>query len=61
MRDGVDLDDWVEIADDMRAQWESADDLPSGEHLALDTSHPLDHNAQMIEDRLATWPPGFTG
>ena len=61
VRDGVDLDDWVEIADDMRAQWEPADDLPSGEHLVLDTSHPLDHNAQTLEDRLATWPPGFTG
>ena len=61
LRDGVAIDDWVEIADEMRAQWESAEDLPSREHLALDTSRPLEHNAAAIEARLPTWPAGFTG
>lgn len=61
LRDGVTIDEWVEIADEMRAQWEPADDLPGSEYLALDTSRPIEGNAAAIEDRLATWPAGFTG
>lgn len=60
-RDGVPVDDWIGIADEMRAQWESADDLPPEEHLALDTSRPIESSAARIEERLVTWPPGFPG
>ena len=60
-RDGVPLDDWQEIADRMRAQWEPVDELAPDEHLALDTSHPIEANADTIEARLPTWPDGLTG
>ena len=61
VRDSVPLDDWQEIADEMRAQWEPADELVENEHLLLDTSLPLEHSAAAIEERLPTWPAGLTG
>ena len=60
LRDDVPIDDWVEIADHMRAQWEPADDLAATEVLALDTSQPLEHNTQTLEDHLLAWPPALT-
>lgn len=62
-RDDVDLADWKEIADRLRADWEpvEADELPESQQLRLDTALPLERNARTIEDRLPTWPPGLTG
>lgn len=60
-RDGVPIDDWQEIADQMRAQWQPADELPTNEHLALDTSQPLEANTDTIETSLPTWPEELTG
>jgi aminoglycoside phosphotransferase family enzyme/predicted kinase len=60
LRDNVPLDDWLEIADDLRAAWEPADDLPPGEHLPLDTSRPLAWSTGRIEAALPTWPEGLT-
>lgn len=59
-RDDVPVDDWQSIADRLRAQWESAEDLPEGEHLAVDTAQPLEQNTDGIEARLPTWPERLT-
>jgi hypothetical protein len=61
VRDSVTVDDWQEIADQMSAQWEPADELSESEHLALDTGLALERNAATIEQRLPTWPPSLTG
>jgi aminoglycoside phosphotransferase family enzyme/predicted kinase len=60
-RDSVQIEDWKQIADSLRAQWESADDLPEAEHVSLDTALSLDHNAEILEAILPTWPPELTG
>jgi aminoglycoside phosphotransferase family enzyme/predicted kinase len=60
-RDSVPLESWKVIADDLRAQWEPADELSSGEYLVLNTAIPLDRNAELIEDMLPTWPAKLTG
>ena len=60
-RDSVPIEDWQQIADALRAQWEPAAELPPDEHLALDTAMPLDENADSIEARLPTWPTAYTG
>jgi aminoglycoside phosphotransferase family enzyme/predicted kinase len=61
VRDGVPIEAWKEIADQLRAGWEPATELPSNEHLPLNTARSLDQNAESIETRLPTWPSGFTG
>jgi len=60
-RDGVPIDDWQQIADRLRAQWEPVHELPADQHLALDTGLPLEENALEIEARLPTWPATLTG
>jgi aminoglycoside phosphotransferase family enzyme/predicted kinase len=60
-RDRVPLSDWRAIADQLRVDWEPADELPESERLGLDTSLPLDRNAASIEARLPTWPEALEG
>lgn len=61
VRDGVPLEAWQEIADQLRAAWEAVEELPVSEHLSLNTALPLDENADSIEAMLPTWPAGLTG
>jgi aminoglycoside phosphotransferase family enzyme/predicted kinase len=61
LRDAVPIDVWREIADQLRAQWEPAEELASEEHLCLDTTVPLDRSADSIEAMLPTWPPELRG
>lgn len=60
-RDDVELEVWTDIADDLRADWQAADELPREEYLRLDTDQPLEENADRIEQRLATWPKDLPG
>lgn len=60
-RDGVPIDDWVEIADALRSEWESADDLPAACHVALDTSQPVERAVATLRQRLPSWPSELTG
>ena len=60
LRDAVPIDDWQQIADRLRAQWETASELSAEEHLVLDTGRPLEENAREIEARLPTWPTTLT-
>lgn len=60
-RDGVPIDDWQAIADDLRADWEPVSALGDDEHLALDTGRPIETNADAIEAALPTWPERLTG
>jgi aminoglycoside phosphotransferase family enzyme/predicted kinase len=60
-RDAVSIAAWKQIADQMRASWEPADELEAEEYLPLNTALSLDRNAESIEERLPTWPPGLTG
>jgi predicted kinase len=60
-RDAVRIDVWMEIADQLRARWEPADELSADQHFILDTAFPLDHNADAIEARLPSWPTKLTG
>lgn len=49
------------IFEDFVARVEQADELPTEEHLVLDTSAPLDVSRAALEERLRTWPPGLRG
>ncbi len=60
-RDGVAPEVWSDIASELRAQWQPADELPRAEYLLLDTGLPIDENADTIEERLATWPEDLLG
>lgn len=60
LRDGVPDATWLEIADELRAQWEPMDELPAEERETLDTSLPLVKNAERLRARLPTWPAGLT-
>jgi len=60
-RDSVPVDDWLEIADQLRAQWQPVTEFAEAEQLVLDTSPPLDRNQDAIEAMLPTWPPSLTG
>jgi hypothetical protein len=45
----------------MREGWEAAEELPAEEYLSLNTALPLARHADLIEERLPTWPVAFTG
>ncbi len=49
----------LEIFDAFCARFEPISELPSSEHIALDTSLPLEQNRQMLMSVLETWPRGF--
>lgn len=51
----------LEIFDEFRARWEPVEELPSEDHLALDTSRPLEETERTLRARLPVWPAGFTG
>jgi aminoglycoside phosphotransferase family enzyme/predicted kinase len=61
LRDGVPEQTWIDIAEELRAQWEPADELAPDEHLVVDTSAPLEESTLAIRRRLPTWPEGLTG
>jgi aminoglycoside phosphotransferase family enzyme/predicted kinase len=50
----------LEIFDAFVARWEPVDELPAAEHLVVDTSRPIESNAERLRDELPTWPPGLT-
>jgi aminoglycoside phosphotransferase family enzyme/predicted kinase len=47
------------IFDAFRASFESVSELPSGEHILLDTGRPIDESLQALRAHIATWPAGF--
>lgn len=51
----------LEIFDDFVAKWEPPSEIPSDEHLVVDTTIPLAENLVTLSHRLPTWPAGFTG
>jgi predicted kinase len=61
VRDGVELDDWRQIAEGLRTDWEPVDELREREYLQLDGASPPERSAGAIEARLPTWPPEFRG
>ncbi len=61
VRDGVELDDWRQIADGLRADWEPVYELPDRAHLRLDGASPAERSAGVIEARLPTWPSELRG
>jgi predicted kinase len=60
LRDGEPDSTWIDIANQLRAQWEPADELSSDERETLDTSISLAENAERLRARLPTWPDGLT-
>jgi len=60
-RDGVELDDWRQIAEGLRADWEPVDELRERETLRLDGAAAPERSAGAIEARLPTWPPELSG
>ena len=60
-RDSVSVAAWTEIAEEMRATWEPAEEIAAEDYLALDTTRPLDQSADSIEARLPAWPPQLKG
>jgi hypothetical protein len=60
IRDAEPDSTWLEIADELRSQWEPTDELPPEERETVDTSLPLAHNAERLRTRLPTWPAGLT-
>ena len=60
-RDAVPIDDWQQIADQLRDGWEPVAELSDEEHLVLDSALPLERNAGSIEARLPTWPIALRG
>jgi predicted kinase len=60
MRDDEPDSTWIDIANQLRAQWEPTDELSAQERQTLDTSIPLAENAERVRARLPTWPAGLT-
>jgi len=61
VRDGVGLEDWQQIAEGLRADWQPVDELRDREHLRLDGASPPQRSVGAIEARLPTWPPELRG
>lgn len=61
VRDGVALSVWTDIADDMRRDWQPADELSRDEYLRVDCTKPLEASVDEIEAHLATWPESWDG
>lgn len=61
VRDGVELEDWQQIAEGLRADWEPVNELRERETLQLDGASPPERSAAAIEARLPTWPPELSG
>lgn len=51
----------LEIFDDFVSSFEPIDELPSTEHLIVNTTLPAEANASRLEAELPTWPNGLTG
>ncbi|MEO8875115.1 MAG: AAA family ATPase [Polyangiaceae bacterium] len=49
----------LEIFDAFCARFQPISELPSPEHIVIDTSRPLEQNRQMLRSLLETWPRGF--
>jgi aminoglycoside phosphotransferase family enzyme/predicted kinase len=49
----------LEIYDEFCRRWEPPSELPSGEHVVLDTSRPLDESLAKAREHVATWPRGL--
>jgi predicted kinase len=60
VRDAEPDSTWIEIANQLRAQWEPLDKLTGEERVTLDTSLPLADNTERLRARLPTWPAGLT-
>ncbi len=50
----------LEILDDFAAQWEPTDELEATALQVLDTSQPLEVSAEILRQRLETWPTGLS-
>lgn len=50
----------LEIFDDFVESWEEVDELPSEEHLVVETDRPLAESLAKLERDLPTWPAGLT-
>lgn len=60
LRDSV-SDGRLEIFDDFVASWEAVDELPTAEHVVLDTTLPIEENLERLRSCLPMWPEGLTG
>jgi predicted kinase len=49
----------VEVLDDFAARFEPVVELPESEHVALDTTRPLDQTLAEVREHVATWPRGL--
>jgi aminoglycoside phosphotransferase family enzyme/predicted kinase len=49
-----------EIFDQFVQSWEPVSELPSGEHIVLDTTRPQAESSARIARHIPTWPPGLT-
>jgi aminoglycoside phosphotransferase family enzyme/predicted kinase len=58
-RSGGVSDGRLAIFDAFCARFEAVTELPPGEHIALDTSRPVDDNIRLLRAYLDTWPLGF--
>jgi len=47
------------IFDELRAHFEPITELPSVEHIVLDTSKPEEENVAALREQIGVWPPGF--
>lgn len=54
-------DERLEIFDDFCDRVETVDELPATEHIALDTTAPLDSCLAAVDVRVGAWPAGLTG
>ncbi len=57
----VSEEEWMAIYDGFRERWEPVEELPSEEHIIIDTGRPLEENVTLLRQRFPTWPPGYTG
>ncbi len=51
----------AEIFDDFVKHWEPVTELPTEEHIALDTSVPLEQNMERLRAIIPMWPKELTG
>jgi uncharacterized protein len=58
-REGGVSDARADLLDRFLEAWEPIDEIPSNEHVVLDTSQPLEGNVDRLRRRLPFWPQGL--
>ena len=59
LRKGGPSDATTEIFDDFVARYETVEEIPPSQHVAIDTTRPLDRSLRELRARIATWPRGM--